>query len=363
MHQRSAAFAAILALGILLPACGDDGGGSYTTANVCNSDTGLYIDFLQTALSCQPDLEAFFGSLPDANELSIACDEQFQPYVDDGTVTISQDDADWNTCLDFIANLDCDSFDFDGPNPCENVFIGWQLEGDTCEDSLQCDGDLFCDNSGGTACGTCQPRLANDETCTVSDECTSRLCASDDTCQDFGQVGDPCGDVSDCGGTLECDDTSGLCATPTVWAENDSCDGQNITSQCGFPSSDWYCHPQTNVCTAYLSLGDTCGQGAGFCRILDYESCENGGQNADDTCIAPTIVNEGDACGYVDGLKCADGLFCYDDGNTSTCVTPYAAGDQCTSAGDCPGDFLLSCSDNNVCVYSEYTGTCPAPAM
>lgn len=361
MHLRSAALAAILALTV--GACGDDGGGGYTTADVCDADRGLYIDFFQNALACQPELELILGSFPDAAELSVACTENFQPYVDDGTVVISQDDAAWSACIAYINGLDCTNFGFDEPNPCDDIFEGQLLEGEDCETDAQCEGDSFCDDSGGTACGTCQPRVPNGGDCISDDECSSRFCGSASTCEDRGLLGDPCTENIECVGQLICDAVAGECIEEPNWAENDACDGQDIPSQCGFPTSDWYCHPQTNMCTTYLALGEVCGQGAGFCRIFDYETCENGGQNAGDVCIAPTIVNEGDACGFADGLKCADGLVCYDDGQTSTCVTPYIAGDQCTTAGDCPGNLLLNCSDDDVCVYADYTGTCPAPAQ
>ncbi len=363
MQKRSAALAAVFALSMGLAACGDDDGGSgYALSDVCDEQVGLYIDFFETAFACQPEFEIFFGSLPTAAELSIACEEQFAPYLDDGTVFLSQAQADWDACLAFISGIDCETFGFDGANPCDVVFQGQLLQDEECDDDLQCDGDSFCDDSDGLACGTCQPRLLVNDACISDEECSSRLCADDGTCQEFGLVGDFCANDNECSGLLVCDLVLEECITEPVWAENDACDGQDIPNQCGFPLTDWYCHPVNNVCTAYLEVGETCGQGAGFCRIFDYESCENGGQNVDDTCVAPVIVSEGGACDFQTGEKCADGLVCYDDGSGGTCVSPAIAGDACTD--ECPGNLLLSCSeDSSTCVYNDnYTGLCPAPA-
>jgi len=357
MRKRSAALAAIFALTMGTAACGDDGDDGFTIANVCDEQVGLYIDFFDAAFACQPEFELLLGGFPSAAELSIACEENFQPYMDDGTVVLSQDQSAWDTCLAFISGIDCETFGFDGPNPCDVLFEGQLLDGEECDDNLQCAGDAYCDDSDGLACGTCAPKLLVDDACDSNNQCSSGLCAStDNTCQEYGLIGDTCADNDECSGRLECD-AGGLCVAETIWALNDACDGQDIPNQCGFPISDWYCHPANNVCTAYLELGDNCFQGAGFCRIFDYESCENGGQNPTDVCIAPVIVGEGETCDFQTGEKCADGLFC--DGNTDTCVAPAVEGDSCVD--DCPGGILLSCSDDGVCVYNDYTGLCPAP--
>lgn len=361
MQLRSKALTALFAACLFTTGCGDDGGDDdgYTLADVCDVSTGLYIEFFNNALECQGDLLALLGTVPSPAELAVACEAQFSDFVANGTVIISQDQAAWDTCLSFISSIDCNTFAFDGPNPCEGIFEGQLGEGEECDDSTQCAGDAYCDDSDGLACGVCTLRADNGTTCGSDDECSGRLCAADNTCQEYGDLGDPCLASFECAGTLVCDE-GGSCALPPVWALGDPCDGMNISTQCGFPFSELYCHPATDECTAYLEVGEVCGQGVGFCRLVDYETCENGGVNVDDQCIAPTIVNEGDECGFQLGLKCAGGLVCANDGDTGTCVVPSVAGDACFN-DECPGNLLLSCVEG-VCDYNDHTGMCPAPA-
>ncbi len=339
------------------PPSNADAGPDPTLDSICGETDGLFPALFGTIFACYPEFEIILGEFPDAAELHDACLGFLEPFLDDGTVVLG-DAANYAACAAYIDEVDCMSANMDGPNPCDGLVVGTVEEGGDCDANDQCEGDSYCDHSGGDDCGVCAPRKPDNANCYVGDECIGRRCSGVDgdlpgMCRSFGEVGDDCIEDDDCGGRVICNPLTSKCQIPRTWEVGDTCD--SFEEDCGFPFGDLYCNTALSECVAFLEVGDDCA-GIGLCRLLDYETCDNADTGK---CIAPTVASEGENCGWLDGLECASGLVCSNPTNEppqGVCVTPPALGDTCESSGDC--GLLMSCVADE-CQYGEYTGSCP----
>jgi len=374
------ATALIVSLGLVLVGCGDDGGGSsdaattadatpiadaalpdatptYNLDSLCATDGG-FAQFFTRILECNPELALQFGDLVTPQSISDACYGQFSDYYNDASLSIA-DHTTWTTCLDYINNTDCNVITLDGPHPCRDVLSGVVQVGRPCQINEQCRADAYCDNTsalfGPVTCGTCTARLANGLACDSSEQCSSFYC--DDTsnqCETLGNIGAGCNTDEQCLGRLVCG-TGSTCEAPRVWAADDSC--TDIATDCGFPGGDLHCDETAGMCAPFLAIDDPCGPATRLCNILAYETCDEGGS---DTCVAPTLVGNGEACGVFTGAKCSAGLVCSDIGG-GACFVPFDEGQTCSGAPNQCG-FLLQCN-GATCEYGDdYTGVCPPPS-
>ncbi len=185
-------------------------------------------------------------------------------------------------------------------------------EGDPCDFSNQCRGELGCVG------GTCGPLLANGEPCSTSDECELDVCDTD------GRCGLALG--SSCNGQGHATCRSGFCdgydgcGTPRANGETCSFD-EGCTSG--------YCDPGAGTCAPAPAPG---GIGA---ACTDARQCEEG-LACSSVCYAP--------CGE-DG-SCPDGQYCDFSGYPLGCIAMQSAGGACERDEQCTTGF---CSDAGVC--------------
>ncbi len=355
---RAGLLVSLTVSGLTLGACGSDGGSPSIDA-ICQEE-GLYGDLISKIIECEPLFQVVLGPVSRA-EISTACYGAISPYLDDGTVLLG-DSAAFSACADFLATATCDDLGRQADDPCEGVLIGTVDPGGLCDSNDQCVGDSFCDKPDPSMCGTCTAEKADGAACTSADECMSARCAMGGTCQPLVAVGGTCDVTADCLGDSFCDDT-GQCATQGAWAVGSPC--SSVIEDCGSFQDGLYCDPATNQCRAVAQLGETCTDPAGagpWCKILNYEHCAEVTPGTFQ-CVAPTIVQQGADCSFLDGTMCAEGLACADHdnmmGTPNQCITPLAEGDTCLEANSLC-DFLLNCVDG-VCQYGEHSGVCPAP--
>ena len=323
---------------------------------ICNETDGVFVQLFARAFECNPFFELFAGEVTDAS-LSAVCYGSFQPFIDDGTVTVSGNAADLATCANYAAT-DCVEFDLD-ILPCDDILVGTVAAAGDCDTTEQCVAGNYCDTSG-AGCGSCAGTLANAVACNESDDCTSGYCNEAGVCATKGSIGDACGADEDCLGQLPCDTgNTGLCVALPVFAVDDVCDDQNFIA-CGFPFSGLFCG-STDLCVAEVDIGQTCDSVDTRCHTLDFEWCDNG------LCAAPAAAIEGAACGIgfnTQANKCNSGLICTDPFGAGVCVSPQEVGETCvdTEGQDLDNEcrFFLSCVDGT-CAESEHTGMCPAP--
>ncbi len=373
---------AVISFGLVLVGCGDDDGGGtsdaaptfdsapiadaalpdatpiYDLDSLCAVDGG-FTQFFTRFLECNPELALQFGDLVTPASISAACYGQFSDYYDDASLSIA-DHATWTTCLDYIANTDCNLVTIDGPHPCRDVLSGVVPVSGDCEIAEQCAGDAYCDRGpaslfGPVTCGTCTARSADGIACDSNEQCSSFYCdETSNQCETLGDVGAGCTTDEQCLGRLVCG-TGLTCEAPQVWAANDAC--TNIATDCGFPGTDLYCDETAGMCVNFLALNDPCGPMTRLCNVLAYETCDEGGT---DTCVAPTVVGTGQACGFLAGAKCEPGSVCSDAGGGGTCFVPLGEGQNCSAVPQQCG-FFLQCN-GTTCEYGDYSGVCPPPS-
>jgi hypothetical protein len=380
----------------LAPACGDDdddGGGTPdaagggpdggapdaggpTIADVCGPG-GLFVDLFKKIIDCNPEFEFILGAIDDA-AISAACENGLGKYVEDGSVVLAGQAA-LDACAQYISAGTCETLDIDEPGPCEDVFVGTVPANGACEDNVQCAGDSWCDETAGTTCGTCRPQKDNGMTCVADDECKGGRCkpmvGGPATCTDLADAGEACATAEDCRGNREC--VAQKCEAPTLPTTGDGCDNgmnfENAIGACASIRTGLYCKPVApgttlGTCQPFAALSATCtplGQVNmnNWCDFTKYETCMVTGMAQTGTCVAPTIVNAGQACSLIQGRKCADGLLCGDhDGDAMTpdeCFAPLAEGDTCDPQNNrC--DVFLSCDETTMKCRYDYTGMCPA---
>lgn len=345
---------------------------------LCDEDEGIFVDFFNKFIGCNPFADFVFGDINDAL-LSEACYGQFGDYVDDGSTVIDDDELD--DCAAWIAATECNFLDIDRATECDAAIVGQIAVGNDCDIDDQCAGDAYCDGgvqNGGPSCGTCTNTLANGMSCDDPSMCSSGHCSNTDVCANIGDVGDACDlgdaqddedDNNDCLGLLECNDSNMMCEEPPDWAVDDACDDQaEIFGECGYPFSNLYCNSGTDQCTAVPAVGEACDNAPVLipCSIFEYEWCDLSGTG---NCAGPNTVNtEGLTCniGFFDDPtnECAAGMACstFDsdmNGPLGVCYVPREEGETCNN-DDQQCLPLLNCVDGT-CAYNEYSGMCPAP--
>lgn len=330
-----------------------DGPLPLTLDDLCATDGG-YVAFFERILECYPEQAVLIGDLATPESLSAACYGQYGDYYADGSLDL--DRTAWDTCLSYIATVDCNLMTPDGPHPCRDVIAGLVGLGGDCEIDEQCTGDAFCDNSvaafGVPACGTCTARFAVGQACDAGAQCSSLYCDNaSGQCAVLGLVGSVCNNDNQCLGKLLCGGGN-LCEAPPAWAVDTPC--MNTAADCGFPGGNLYCDEGLGMCRTFLSVGDPCGPTTAECNFVLYETCDTAGSGQ---CVAPTIVGDGAACSFGDGAKCGPGLVCSNPMSGGTCFAPLAEGDNCSATPSRCG-FLLQCN-GLTCEYNEYSGMCP----
>jgi hypothetical protein len=332
-----------------------------TLEDICDPQDGVYVELIEALFACFPEFEVFLGGLPSSSEIGAACSGSLQPYLDDGTVILG-DAPSLAACRSFIQAASCESLELDDLEACDTIFIGTIALGEDCDDEAQCEGDAYCDTSGGGSCGTCAAQKNDGAACDENVECLNGLCSFDvggnGTCRAFGAVGDDCASTDDCAGTLRCDPASSQCALEPAWFVGTPCAGGN---DCDPFTSDLYC-AGTGTCQAFREVGETCGPGGmNLCRIFEYQWCDMSLPTP--VCMAATDAGLGEDCGYFLGARCTAGLICRDDdqdpGTNDICVVELGVGDPCDETNSYCA-FLQSCV-GGACQYGNYTGVCPAP--
>ncbi len=162
----------LIALVFAVAACGsdDDGGNAPDAAPtadagpadapprsteldpICNATDGLYVDLFSRFFECNPFLVVLVGDVED-QQLSDFCYASFQPFIDDGTVTLTANTA---ACRAYVST-DCQLFDIDVAD-CDDVFVGAVAVGSDCEISEQCTPGNYCTDPA-SGCGSCQATL------------------------------------------------------------------------------------------------------------------------------------------------------------------------------------------------------------
>lgn len=197
----------------------------------------------------------------------------------------------------------------------------------------------------GIACGTCDPRAAENAACDSSGikapRCMSGLNCTNGTC--VKPVLIPSGGACSYNGPPGTD-----CATGTVCIP-----GSNGTGTCStIPKKGEKC---TFVCDTNL----TCTAGTCQDKAAVGAPCPNGSEcqstlycdSATKLCATPKAGKSGDPCGT--GVKCDPGLSCRAVGDTAlTCMAPKNKGEACVaSANECA--LYLDCIG----------GTCQTPDL
>jgi hypothetical protein len=126
-----------------------------------------------------------------------------------------------------------------------------QGQGGTCTSNTQCMKDLFCDLSGGTGTGSCQPLHQGGEACSGNQSCESNQCLpgqcmrNNFTCYTSANCEKYCGSGplqgSFCSSDTSCE---GHCSVTTT---------QTCTSSTQCPQS-----PTAETCVLYPCVADTC---------------------------------------------------------------------------------------------------------
>jgi hypothetical protein len=375
-------------------AAGEAGGGG-----VDGIDSVLEINDAQWAAFCQmlfdcPVIES--DEIPGFRALmgdEATCRERFRGLitgrsgvadldaaVEQGRVVLSLDalpeclDA-WSSC-DFFRNRQAANA------VCRGVFQGTQAMGEACFRDEECEvGRCVVAD----ACpGTCQPLGAAGDECATDDDCDGS--SGKASCELMGlNVPDSCwvetplppvGEGEECWKASDVADPQ-PCASG-LWCEGDgiyplppeSGPGteyrRGICRSTGIPGGDpcnndedvcelgYYCQGEDSSCEAIQivnEVGAPCGDGVGFCNLLERLECVNG------LCELTTDGLEGSSCQdqeYLGYRACEPGLVCVatgtDDPITAetpkTCLLPRAAGESCRRHHECASE---TCSSDNRC--------------
>jgi hypothetical protein len=194
---------------------------------------------------------------------------------------------------------------------CATVFSGTLGDGSRCIVNNECT-SRRCGGypAGGGCCavGTCLPRVAPGQSCTVDDYCTDGFYCGESavgpasTCRPLLMEGQPCATQIECDSSLRCDRVSGTCVSYSPL-------GAVCTA--GVPTCDriiGYC--DSGTCQLWRDVGQPCqavaGDPSGTC--VRYAACKDGTcallPGLGESCSAPA---GGDAASACRAGTCRDG--------------------------------------------------------
>ncbi len=253
-----------------------------------------------------------------------------QQAVEQGRIVV--DRSQLAECRQQLLDVSCDTglfddtgMDIDEDHPCELLYAGQQQEGDYCNASNECAGDLAChfeaDGVEDACYGVCTPPdtgqmgTCGDEECDADQYCD--YSGEEPTCVARGGVGDTCSHDGQCQRDYFCS-ASDECAEVVIRAEGEGCEvGENF---CAASTSCQGANGQQ--CAPVVEEGESCHA---------LRDCTFGlaciGADADDpgSCEAPQI---GDPCAADD--ICAQG-YC----DNAECVPHHEEGESCFSNREC----------------------------
>lgn len=255
--------------------------------------------------------------------------------------------------------------------------VGATANGGVCQSDREC-ASGWC-NATSTTCGTCQPYVAQDGTCSRDAQCdpASSYCSSNsNTCQPFVAADGTCQltELTSCGPDRQCvvQGLFGFSGTCKVGKdEGTACvQGHYECKRSNRALPELLCAPQTtdagtaNLCVKLQSPpGGHCGDGEGvpdpnnpttlirgpFCPETQY--CEN------KRCVDRNPVAT--ACTSDD--QCAAGLRCIDPGTGAKSCQPFVdLGGGCGASADCKN--LLACDGSSKCEPDLALEQEPCPA-
>jgi uncharacterized repeat protein (TIGR01451 family) len=304
-------------------------------SGVCTPGTGLNCNDSNVCTS--DGCDALFGctATPVVNGTSCS----------DGNVCNGSETCQAGTCTPGTG-LPCDDTNVCTTDTCDPVFgcsSNAVLNGTSCADTDECDGDEVCQG------GLCTPGTALN--CDDLNPCTADTCNATFGCVNTPLLnGIPCSDGNICNGAETCQ--SGLCTAGQALNCNDN---NACTTDSCLPaacSSDIHCNDSnpctTDVCTAGVCSSTPVSNGT---PCLDANLC-NGAESCQfGACTAGTALNcnDGNVC-TTDSCTPATGCANTAASNGTACTDGNACnGAETCQAGTCTPAAPLNCDDGNAC--------------
>ena len=282
-------------------------------------------------------------------------------------------------CNDTSDCLDVDDVCDGSPGTCRA-----RLEGDLCDESGQCTGDLYCSNgkcqdgSAGDFCNSvadcdifhqtcggvparCRDRV-EDDGCVSAGQCPGELFCANLVCQD-GSTADFCRTTTDC---AELDD---ICLGDPAACRNrangdvcellEECPGALYCANavCQDGATGEFCNA-TSDCT---SLDAICGGSPGTCRArVEDDPCVQDNQCPDGLYCANGRCQDGSTGDFCDATDDCDSVEATCLGSPGLCVDRQK-GDDCDDDDQCPGALYCAnaaCQDGTTADFCDGTADC-----
>ena len=327
----------VMAIAILLAACGDDGGsgGAYTSIEQL---TAAYQTAMCTHLvACHEFADQATCEKTNLRDSSFFLPPAYEAYVLAGRIRYNGNAV--AACLAKEAALSCSTNGLDHRvnfATCiarANVYTGAVAGNAKCSIdeecisqlcSNQCDSNQSCCTDGtcvGSAAPVVTPPAKLGEACAgeLANACVDGTFCDSSTgvCAAYKPAGATCTDATQCGDGLFCNFNTGMCTAPAHLGQ--SC----ATLACGDEGT--YCNFSTQLCTSFASLGGACNDTTeGECT--SYAMCDSTTMK----CVpypatGASCANTNGACGDV-GSLCNESLICELQG---------ATGAACVGSADC----------------------------
>lgn len=357
-----------IAVALVAVGCGgddddDDGGGPIPIEELPGEIADVYCSGI---LPCLGPLESFFLNGADCQETFTAQFEdqqvpRWQAAIEAGTLVYHPEEA--RGCLDAFLDAGCDIPSTRTPPECEAALEGTVALGGDCNDSLECEGALYC-HFENQCPGACDSLEAAGSPCTDDGDCEDGLSCQGDECMAPAGEGDACGGDGDpdCSLGLFCvgadEGTSGACQPVDellTGRDGDACDpigGGPLCREglsCILDSVTPGTFEPVFLCAGAVASGAACKPGFPD-QCPDDEMCDadvDAGE-LDGTCIS--LPDDGEPCaGTTLGAGCAPGLSCIDN----VCTQMARIGEACTTddacySATCDGD---TCAAPPACAF------------
>lgn len=220
--------------------------------------------------------------------------QRWKEAIDANRLTFNAGAA--SSCLSALNSYSCAALDIIELLPseisdCEAVIVGKGAVDGDCSSSLDCTGDLVCDDCPGACQAISKLECVPGELCDETQFCN----VDTDKCEKLHVEGGICANDAECAVAFYC--TNNLCVAREIVEAGKDCTGGSVICGMGY-----YCD---GVCRAYKVLGQSCDNNACesplYCdstckKAIETGSCTNGIECLSGECIGGVCASPVDLC-------------------------------------------------------------------